>query len=266
MNSQVRQLLENSEYSKHLYDIDGVYIYLDPSWSKVLVNLSGGADSAMLIYLISKIITDNNLNIEVHVISHVRMWATRPWNKHTSLQVLSHVKSLFPNIKYTRHEHFIPPDLEYGAIGHSIKDKYGRLKSGDNIIARSFTEYIVAMNDIDAAYSGVTMNPPGLVTNDIVVERNSESLDPTDIRELLIYVDIGKGATSISPFKFTAKDWIIKQYVNNQQLDLLALTRSCEGPIDGLTYRNYTPGQYLTVCGECFWCIERQWALKENQL
>ena len=30
-----------------------------------------------------------------------------------------------------------------------------------------------------------------------------------------------------------------------------------------LDFTNYTKGQYVPVCGECFWCKERRWAVDQ---
>ena len=65
------------------------------------------------------------------------------------------------------------------------------------------------------------------------------------------------------PFVYTTKDWIIKQYYENNIEDLLDITRSCEGEFDGLDYTSYTPGQDIPICGECFWCKEREWAIEQ---
>jgi 7-cyano-7-deazaguanine synthase in queuosine biosynthesis len=65
----------------------------------------------------------------------------------------------------------------------------------------------------------------------------------------------------LKPFFPITKDWIIKQYRNNNYTDLLKLTRSCEAEFEDLDYKTYSEGQEITECGECYWCIERQWAI-----
>jgi len=63
----------------------------------------------------------------------------------------------------------------------------------------------------------------------------------------------------------TTKDWIIKKYDEENILDLLNITRSCEGEFEDLDYTTYTPGQTVPICGECFWCKEREWAIEQNK-
>ena len=55
-------------------DIDGLKFPFDTEWSRIAISLSGGADSALLAYLICSF---TNVK-ELHCISHTRMWKTRP--------------------------------------------------------------------------------------------------------------------------------------------------------------------------------------------
>jgi hypothetical protein len=57
------------------------------------------------------------------------------------------------------------------------------------------------------------------------------------------------------------KDWIIRQYINNNIGELLEITRSCEGEFDNINYTNYIPYQRVSTCGKCFWCKEREWGI-----
>lgn len=261
----INRLLEASEFSNYLNNVDGTYIVLNPNWRKIVVSLSGGVDSAMVMYQLSRIITEKKLDIEVHVISNIRMWETKPWAADVSLNVYNYFCNKFPNIKYVRHVNFISPDIEFGRIGAIIPDKHGRMKSGCQISSRSYMEYIVATNQINAAYDGVTLNPPLSVAADGMADRTIESLDTTTLKDTIAYI-AEYSAYMISPFKFVSKDWVVKQYVDYKIVDLLGITRSCEYEFPGLDYRNYHKGKYVPTCGKCFWCVERDWALKQNNL
>lgn len=261
----INKLLESSEYADYLNNVDGVYFVINPTWTKIVVSMSGGADSALVAYQLSRIIDEKKLDIEVHVISNIRMWHSRPWQPYISMQVLEYLKNKFPSIKYTRHENFIAPDIEFGNIGAIIPDKYGRLKSGCQISARSFMEYVVAANKINAAYDGVTLNPPVNFDIDGMSDRTIEGLDTTSLKDSIAYIST-YNAYMISPVKFVSKDWIVKQYKDYNILDLFNITRSCEGEFSDITFNTYTPGQYVPVCGKCFWCQERNWAMAQNNL
>jgi len=70
-----------------------------------------------------------------------------------------------------------------------------------------------------------------------------------------------------NPFIFTDKEWIIKQYKDRNIIDLLNITRSCEGYIKDTNYINWNKNiEILEDCNNCFWCKERNWALKQNNL
>jgi 7-cyano-7-deazaguanine synthase in queuosine biosynthesis len=71
------------------------------------------------------------------------------------------------------------------------------------------------------------------------------------------------GVDIVHPFVYTTKDWIVNQYSDNKILDLFDITRSCEGEFEGLNYKTYTLGDSVPVCGECFWCKEREWAIEQ---
>lgn len=239
------------------HSIDNVNIPLESKWSNIAISLSGGADSALLAYLICDIV---NYPITVHCISHTRMWKTRPWQMYDSLNVYNWLQNRFPNIKFVRHTNFIAPDLEYGNIGPVISDEYGKMVSGDNIQIRAFSEFVCYTNNVDAYYNAVTRNPrnvsfKGMIERDIDRNENNKHL------EIMEHM----GVTVMHPFRFIEKSWVIKQYKRLHLMELLNITRSCEGEFEGLDYKSYEPGQYVPLCNECFWCKEREWAIEQNK-
>jgi hypothetical protein len=240
------------------FDIDGVDIPFDPDWTSIAISLSGGADSALLAYLLCNV--PSKLET-VHCISHTRMWKTRPWQGWDSLKVYNYLKAEFPNINFVRHTNFISPELEYGNIGPSLVDEYGKNVSGDNIEIRSFAEYVCHWNNVKAYYNAVTRNPRdidlgGMKERDIELNSSNHHLRLTN----------HMNGYAIHPFRFIEKNWIIKQYIRFNLIDLLKITRSCEGEFDGINYQTYVPEQSVPECGQCFWCKERNWAFKANGL
>lgn len=230
-------------------------VYVNPEWKKVGISVSGGADSALLAYLVC-----SNTNADIHIITQIRCWKTRPWQRQNSLDVYHWLVDNFPKNKFFRHEGFIPPDLEWGRSGPNIIDENGKLKSGNQIILRSHNEYIIHREKLNAWFAAVNKNP------DIKIEGSLEDRDQGHIEPLIKHM----GIDICHPFIYTTKDQIIKEYYNHNIIDLLNLTRSCEGDnidypdiFQGLDYTNYIPGQHVPTCGKCFWCKEREWAIEQ---
>lgn len=231
-------------------------IFFNSEWKNIGISVSGGADSALLAYLLCSQIKDTR----VHILSHVRMWKTRPWQRYDSINVFNWLKNRFPNIEFVRHENFIPPDLEYGDKGATIKDEYGQLRSGDQIIVRAHAEWVAITENLDAWYAAKTKNPRDSTITKGMPDRNVTNEDPNEL------VKDFQGVSVCHPFLYKEKDWIVEQYLKHNIMELFDITRSCEGDFSNLDYKNYIPGQPVPECGECFWCQERNWALVKNNV
>ena len=240
------------------HNVDGVQIPFDPDWADIAISVSGGADSALLAYLVCDIAYEHGITI--HIINHVRMWKTRPWQQHDADQVYNWLFQRFYHTRFKRHTNFIAPEIEYGNIGPNLTDEYGKQVSGDNIQQRAYAEFICHKHNISAYYNAVTRNPQ-LAFGNGMQERD---IEPTDENKHLEYM-IHMGRVASHPFRFVDKAWVIKQYKRLDLIDLLGITRSCEGEFKGTDYTNYEPGQYVPTCNECFWCKERAWAIEQNE-
>lgn len=243
--------------SYNLHVIDGVTLPFDKNWNSIAIGLSGGADSALLAYLLC---SHAHAKMTIHIISHTRMWKTRPWQSHDSVRVFDWLTIKFPNLKLVRHTNFIAPDVEYGNMGPSITDEYGKKVSGDNAQQRAYAEFVCHTHEIKAYYNAVTRNPR---TDEFtgMVERDIEPTDKNKHLELMTHM----GVLVSHPFRFVEKNWVVKQYQRLNIQELFEITRSCEGEFENINYKTYTPGQYVPVCGNCFWCKEREWALEQSK-
>lgn len=247
-----------------LHRINGLDIPFSPSWKNVGINLSGGADSACLAMLLAKIITDNNYNCKIHVITFIRCWQTRPWQEPIGHDVYNKLKNMYPNVFAGRYENYIPPELEWGVSGPIIDGR-----SGDQIEGSSFNSYVSYKYKFDATFNATSKNPvaPGFENRMLQRDKDPENGVITD----LIYES--KGAFFCHPFRFVQKNWIVAQFYLLNAVDLYSVTRSCEGDInDGNainkvipTLESYTPGMDVPTCGVCFWCLERAWAESKLQ-
>ena len=242
----------------NFYNIDGVNVPFNTHWNSVALSVSGGADSALLAYLVCDMAKDHN--ITVHIINHVRCWKTKPWQKYDGDRVYNWLFQRFYHTTFKRHTNFIAPELEYANLGPTLVDEYGKSVSGDNIEQRAFAEFVCYTENCDAYYNAVTRNPSSV---DFVgmAERDIEPSEHN--RHLEIMQHMGKLVSH--PFRFVEKDWVVRQYKRLGIEDLFEITRSCEGQFQDLNYLTYTPGQHVPTCGECFWCKEREWAIEQSK-
>lgn len=239
------------------HDIDGVKIPYSTEWKNIAISVSGGADSALLAFLICSLAKEHDTTI--HIINHTRMWKTRPWQQHDGDMVYNWLFQKFYHTKFIRHKNFIAPELEYGNIGPNLTDEYGKQVSGDNIQQRAYAEYICHTHNIDAYFNAVTRNPRLAMFNGM----RERDIDQTEENKHLEYT-IHMGRVASHPFRFVDKSWVVKQYQRLSIMDLFDITRSCEGEFEEIDYTTYKKGQYVPVCGKCFWCCERDWAIKLN--
>ena len=247
-----------------LHTVSHLTIPFDSKWQRVGVNLSGGADSALLTYLLCSLIQRYSLNTKVDVITYQRCWETRPWQGYISMQVFNKLKDLFPYIIENRYTTYIPPELEHGVIGPVIDGR-----SGDQIIVGSFNKFAAWEYNLNAVYNATSKNPDDL-REDRMTNRDKDAEDG-DITDLWFYSRKVK-ATFVHPFRFVKKDWIVSQYHIHNILDLYNTTRSCEGDINHHDvvkeacghFKDYNAGMPIPECGQCWWCEERTWA--ENRV
>jgi hypothetical protein len=242
-------------------EIDGVLIPFNKHWKNIAISVSGGADSALLAWLLCKIITEQGANTTVNIISHTRCWKTRPWQQQNSLDVYNYLVESYPSIEFKRFTNFIAPELEYGNIGPTITDEYGKLVSGDNIMQRAFAEYVCVTGSIECYYNAVTCNPKHVFLEGAMQSRDLVQPPVLSHLELMYHLSF----LASHPFRFTDKSWVIRQYIKNQIQSLLDITRSCEGEFNSIDYKTYKPGQYVPLCNNCFWCKEREWAINESK-
>lgn len=237
---------------------NGVDIPFESSWKNIAISLSGGADSALLAYMICQKAKEHNVTI--HIINHVRCWKTKPWQQHDADRVYNWLFQKFYHTTFKRHINFIAPDLEYGNVGPNLTDEYGKRVSGDNIQQRAYAEFICNKYNIDAYYNAVTRNPRLAMFNGMK-ERDIEPTDENKHLERMTHM----GVEVLHPFRFIEKSEVVKKYQELDIMDLFEITRSCEGVFKDIDYTNYKTGQYVPVCGECFWCKEREWAIEQSK-
>lgn len=282
--------LSNKSYEMHnvpsgvLHQCDEALYPYDPTWKRVGVNVSGGADSAVGTAILAELILKHGNNTEIVFLTNVRVWNNRPWAGPISVEVYEKLQSMFPEVKMTRIQNFIPPEIEEGTFLHAgqsgVIEQIGT--SGDRICTQSFNRYAVHLHKMQAVYNFITNNSDDFDHRSAPWDRvwTPEKLANTNVCPQYIH-----NATPIivHPWKLISKDFIMGQYIRRGWMDLLNTTRSCEGDInlwpDHSEWVDYTQYEHgvtpLPTCGDsdpdphrgCYWCAERNWAWdKANEI
>ena len=228
-------------------------IHFDKSAKKILVTLSGGADSAILFYMLAKLIFDLKIETKLYAVTVSRFYKTKPWLEISANKVFEYVKNKFPTVVIEQYWGFMPPTLETVTL-KEINVKHIKGDYADVLYMTEYQDYLIKKHNFDYVYSGTTMNPD--------IENGPTFREPSQIKENWFWVVAGK---SINPFGMLKKNFTIAQYHNYNVLDLFELTRSCEGDIKtfGNVYKDNN--KIPPVCGECFFCKERKWGDDNKQ-
>lgn len=202
------------------------------------IKLSGGLDSAFMLYIVCKYINDEQINTSIVPIT-IEKSKVKFHYKFSEL-VINFCKKEFPNVIFKDHKKI----NQYLNIDH-------------NTTQHIFVDQLRKQKVIDSHFSGVTANPP----EDIIFKSPDNYIfDPPPER---IYK--GKLKTQIlqiknnyylhQPFVNIDKKGIYELYKKFNLLDsLFLLTRSCENQFKEKT-NNYT-----THCKNYCWdCFERKW-------
>lgn len=241
-------------------------ITVNQNWKNIAVAVSGGADSALLAYLVCEKVKELGSQATIHIITNIRGWKSKPWQQYDADAVYNWLCQKFHHTKFVKHTNFVPPEFEWADRGPTITDEYGKLVSGDTVELRAFGEYVCFHNKIDAYFNGVTRNPKNVLFKGMP----TRDIDPTEDNTHLLEMK-HMGVMVYHPFRFTDKSEILKIYNELNLIELFEITRSCEGDNStrpevfmGLDFKTYVPKQKVPICGCCFWCEERAWAINEN--
>lgn len=190
------------------------------------INVSGGADSALLLYYLMKYYKS-----KIYIVTLAdRSKFLR--NSKKSIDVVSKCSELTGN---TNFEHTIQyadkqlPEVLFNGLELLLKNKVIKLK-----------------------FNGITANPP-----DNVLATFKTPTKEHELRNPMVYRDpISK--FRIVPWTNIDKKVIAELYIKEGLIDtLFPLTNSCEW--DGSTSFNKGTNPYVDHCGQCWWCEERYW-------
>jgi hypothetical protein len=254
------------DLSKHAV-VNGVPIFFDPSLKAIGINLSGGADSTLLLYILSRLIEETGAKTEIIATTMIRFWELRSGKEENADKVLEVINDMFPRVKIKHLMGFVPTALEYTPLKNLVWPKdvnpnFSRYHfenaHADVYAVRNFSEYIAKRHGVSTTYSGTTMNPSHLLEDDKAPAFRKQREFVSNDALTYIPESINK-----DPFALIQKNWVMAQYQNFGLTELQEMTRSCEAGdkfLDGLFGKEqWTMEGSKYTCKRCFFCKERQW-------
>ena len=194
------------------------------------IAISGGADSAITLYLLAQ------QNIE----------AIRPYHLHNDTHAPKQIDAANDVVNFVRSATNVKIyDLE-------IKDITGPVES---MIMPNFymIEQMDATYNCDVYVSGSTANPPAKTLIKLGMDNEDRVLERDSYRKTLYTVDESADRLYYRPFANTNKKQLSKIYKTFKlEQTLFPLTLSCT--------QTFT----RTPCNDCWWCKERAWGFNNE--
>ena len=244
---------------KHTYGSQTIDLFDKKQPQQILLSLSGGLDSASLLYLLLKYYP------HLEIIPYTGRDVTAPFDYECTLDILSFMKETFPdaNIKEQQVYTFDIFDPEWRKKAEdSWEEEKVEMPDGTRVPRAGGLSGLVKiimmreqMNDLIQKFpdgmfmTGMTGNPPieeqkkyGFY--DVAERRRDDkSQSPWLTRMYQPYLNVDK--------KFVAG--IYRTY--DLMETLYPYTSSCVGFPDETNH-------YTDPCGKCFWCQEKKWAFE----
>lgn len=211
-----------------------VEFYIPAPHRKLVINISGGADSAILLWMLIKYCEKHIPNAEIHVITCanvVKGWYNAKWATTVLDKVLELTGTEFIKSHYT----YFTDDQRRQELNETEK-------------------LITKIHGTTVAILGTTQNPPTDVEH--LREGRFEARDEGHGRPP--YRNLSSEVLRWQPWMNIDKRFIAYLYNHFGMMNkLFPFTRSCE---QESRHNKDTPSWMTTHCGECWWCKERQWA------
>jgi hypothetical protein len=217
-------------------------IPLSKNWKTVGIQVSGGLDSALLLYLTTKAIQKNNLDLKIQPISV--FIPSKVKNIASTEAIIEKIREL-TGADFINDGLIFDMPVEETSTYDGKKDNYFV-----NMIRNLFIE-----GKIDFEFNGNTKNPPESARvgwkNDQHRQKNRDAAS-----------SIYNTPHSASPHYNMDKSDIINLYLKHKIFDDIApLTCSCDENVSVVHEH-----QLNVPCGSCWWCEERRWGFESNDV
>lgn len=211
-------------------------IPMNSKWHTIGIQVSGGLDSAMLMYLTAKTILDHKLAVKILPISFEV--PNKAKNLSSARDVISIICQRLNFTQVADPQEIIMPDDHWQ---DPLKGQFM-----NNVILD-----LLLTNAVDFTFNGNTNNPPAEI-------RQNFPFDEYRQRDRDDRQTIYNGRLAASPHAFMHKQDIIDLYRQHDLLDILApVTLSCDENLDKIHRYNLS-----IPCGQCWWCHERKWGFE----
>lgn len=207
-------------------------VRLDLRNGPVGIMLSGGVDSAILLYYLMRYTTDT-----IHIYTTGSNLKFRR-NSIIAPRVVEKCIELTGNNNVVHHIHYDESATDTSMIDAPQED--------------------IDKQKINIVYDGTTMNPPDDIASKFTPAIDFDYTRKDSADNVMTYRD----DKFYMPWANTDKKGIARMYRDENLIEsLLPITRSCEYDPTCEYFDNVKdPG--LEHCGECWWCKEREWGFK----
>ena len=232
------------------FEYDGYKVEIDipEEYNKILINVSGGADSSLYLYLLIKYLKEHNRkDTELHLITSVFARKKNSTDVKSSEVVEWIVNELDAYDLIKSHYKYYLWDYDKVVTKKIWWDYYDTGKA--NLISNCLTSLpknsTLQVEDANGKLTDMWNNPEGPTAD----ERGNDDSPVWNFG--------GKNLDKAfyEPFKNVDKKFIANIYKDYGLMDtLFPLTRSCESTDPEKC------DDYKSHCGSCWWCLERKWA------
>jgi 7-cyano-7-deazaguanine synthase in queuosine biosynthesis len=204
---------------------------------KIGIGVSGGADSALLLYLAAKYLPDTVIVPWSGYEIKNKVHNYRPFTILDAQNVVQIVKEKLPHANIT--DHYIW--------------SYDRQGQNKNTYMKNEIDRCLKNKTFDMYVSGITANPPEDILKEISKRLLKDTAGVIDTYRSY-YKEVRRQSWYYSPFTNIDKKVIASLYQKYDLMnDLFCVTQSCVG-------WGHQTNWFTEPCKQCFWCHERKWA------
>jgi hypothetical protein len=195
----------------------------------IAMKMSGGADSAIMAYMVAKYINEENKDLKMYPVTVDH--PGKDYQINFASKVINYINTKFDDEIFLQHQ---------TGLAESAQDY---TPSMDKIVNGLYKE-----GKIQGHFVGITKNPPPDAFDEAGTnlptgfDRSFDKVKPT-------YLEYSMNRHAYMPLVNIDKKGIAELYHTLNVMDLFSITRSCE---------DFTT-DFTTHCTSCWWCKERYW-------